>query len=327
VGILNQRDIPTFVSNTWHESLFPASQVIDTFTQLAVPKRLNMWIGDHGAPEGPGLAGLPTGVPFPGLRVPMREAYDWLDYYLRGVDNGVQTWPQVNNQVMFTYQTIAIPGGTNLITVPARREPDATWDDVNTDNERWYLTDGGDTGDGALAVGPDPGWARDFIAGDLTECTAMDAVLQTGQKEWFGNPRIYELAKFERSKLLVWLTEPLTGEGDVARRIRGTATVRVTVRTTADATTLVAYLFDVAPDATARIITHEPYTPSNLTPNLDRTVDWRLQVTAYDLPVDHRLALVINSRDQLYSFGSVEGSTTTISSTSGRESVVDIPLG
>jgi predicted acyl esterase len=113
----------------------------------------------------------------------------------------------------------------------------------------------------------------------------------------------------------------------VARRIRGAATVRVTVHSTADATTLVAYLFDVAADATAWIITHEPYTASDLTPNLDRTVDWRLQVAAYDLPVNHRLALVINSRDQLCSFASVEGSTTTISSPGGNESAVDIPLG
>ncbi|HEY3609647.1 MAG TPA: CocE/NonD family hydrolase C-terminal non-catalytic domain-containing protein [Pseudonocardiaceae bacterium] len=323
----NDRNIPTFVSNTWHEGLFPASQVINMFTRLTVPRRLNMWIGDHGAPEGPGLAGLVTGLPFPGLRVPMREAYDWLDHYLLGVDNDVPSWPQVNNQVMFTYRTITIPGGTNLITVPARREPSPTWADVTTGGERWYLTNGGGTGDGALAANPAPDWVRDFIAGDLTESTAMDAILETGQKEWFGNPKIYDLAKFERSKVLVWLTEPLAGEGGVARRIRGIATVRVTVRSTSDATTLVAYLFDVAADGTARIITHEPCTASDLTPNLDRTLDWRLQVAAYDLPANHRLALVINSRDKLYSFASVEGSTTTISSPSGNESAVDIPLG
>ncbi|MEU0145931.1 CocE/NonD family hydrolase [Streptomyces sp. NPDC006288] len=327
VDTTNDRGIPTFVSNTWHESLFPAGQVIDAFTRLTVPKRLNMWIGDHGAPEGPGLAGLPTGLPFPGLRVPMREAYDWLDHHLLGVDNDVPNWTEVNNQVMFTYQTGPVPGGTRLITVPAHREPRPAWDDVTTGSETWYLSATRGTGDGALAETPTTGWERDFSAGELTAATAMDVILQTGQQEWFGNPKTYDPAKFERSQLLVWSTGPLTGQGGVARRIRGTATVHLTVRSTADATTLVAYLFDIAPDGTARIITHEPYTASDPAPDLDSTISWQLQPAAYDLPDDHRIALVVNSRDELYSFTGEDGSTTTISSPSRNEARVELPLG
>ncbi|WP_328461589.1 alpha/beta fold hydrolase [Streptomyces sp. NBC_00448] len=327
VRLTNERGTPTFFSNTWHESLFPAGQVIETFTQLTVPKRLNMWIGDHGAPEGPGLAGLLTGLPFPGLRVPMREAYDWLDHYLLDADNDVPTWAEVDNQVMFTYRTIPIPGGTHLITVPAHREQRPVWDDVTTGSEIWYLTATRGNGDGALAETPTDGWARDFTAGELTSATAMGAILQTGQQEWFGNPKIYDPAKFERSQLLVWATEPLAGQDGVARRIRGTAAVRFTVRSTSDATTMVAYLFDAAPDGTARIITHEPYTVSDLTPNLDRSVSWQLQPAAYDLPDRHRLVLVVNSRDKLYSFAGEDGSTTTISSPKGEEASLELPLG
>lgn len=327
VGSTNDRGIATFVSNTWHESLFPAGQVIDTFNRLTVPKRLNMWIGDHGAPEGPGLAGLLTGLPFPGLRAPIREAYDWLDHHLLGVDNDVANWPEVNNQVMFTYRANPIPGGTHLITVPARREPRPGWDDVTTGSETWHLTATRGTGDGALTASPAAGWARDFTAGELTAATAMDVILKTGQQEWFGNPLTYDPEKFERSQLLVWSTDPLTGQDGVARRIRGTATVRLTVRSTAEATTLVAYLFDIAPDGTARIIAHEPYTASELTPNLDSAVSWLLQPAAYDLPDNHRLALVVNSRDKLYSFASADGSTTTISSPNGNEACVELPLG
>ncbi|MFG2672609.1 CocE/NonD family hydrolase [Streptomyces sp. NPDC048445] len=327
VDSTNDRGIPTFVSNTWHESLFPAGQVIDTFDRLTVPKRLNMWIGDHGAPEGPGLAGLLAGLPFPGLRVPMKEAYDWLDHHLLGVDNDVPNWTEVNNQVMFTYRTNPIPGGSHLITVPAEREPRSGWDDVTTGSEPWYLTATRGTGDGALTASPAAGWARDFTAGELTGATAMDVLLKTGQQEWFGNPLSYVPEKFDRSQLLVWSTDPLTGQDGVARRVRGTATVRLTVRSTAEATTLVAYLFDIAPDGTARIITHEPCTVSDLTPNLDTAVSWRLQPAAYDLPDNHRLALVVNSRDKLYSFASVDGSTTTISSPGDNESCVELPLG
>ncbi|MFE2287535.1 alpha/beta fold hydrolase [Streptomyces sp. NPDC059443] len=327
VDITNARGIPTFFSNTWHESLFPAGQTIDAFTQLTVPKRLNMWIGDHGAPEGPGLAGLVTGLPFPGLREPMQEAYAWLDHHLLGADNGVASWPQVNNQVMFTYRTAPLPGGSDRITAPARREAREAWDDVTTSSETWYLTAAGGSGDGALDAKPAVGWERAFSAGELTDATAMDALLQTGQKEWFGNAKTYDVAKFDRSKLLVWSTEPLTGRDGVARRVRGTATVRLTVRDTQDAT-LVAYLFDIAPDNTARIITHEPYTVSGLNSGEDRTIGWRLQPAAYDLPDGHRLALVVNGRDKLYSFAGQEGSTTTVASpTENAAAALELPLG
>ncbi|MFI6691410.1 CocE/NonD family hydrolase C-terminal non-catalytic domain-containing protein [Streptomyces sp. NPDC050433] len=328
VKLTNKRRIPTFVSNTWHESLFPAGQTIDMFTRLTVPKRLNMWTGDHGAPEGPGLSGLLTSLPFPGLREPMREAYEWLDHHLLGADNDVSGRPEVSNQVMFTYKTAPVPGGTRRITAPARRETHAAWGDVSTGSETWYLTAAAaGSGDGVLAEEAANGWSRGFATGGLTEATAMDAVLQTGQKEWSGNPKTYDLEKFDRSQLLVWATEPLSGRSGVARRIRGAATVRITVRSTDDAATLVAYLFDIAADGTARIITHEPYRAADLTPNTDRTLSWQLQPAVYDVAEGHRLALVVNSRDQLYSFAGTDGGTITVGSPGGQDAGVEIPLG
>ncbi|MCM2412593.1 CocE/NonD family hydrolase [Streptomyces sp. RKAG290] len=322
--ITNSRGIPTFLSNTWHESLFPAGQTIDSFAKLDVPKHLNMWIGDHGAPEGPGLSGLLGGVPFPGLRDPLQEVYAWLDHHLLGAANDVPGWAAVNNQVMFTYQTKTLPDGTHRITSPARREPRPSWEDVTTGAENWHLTGTGGNGDGSLTERPTAGWTRSFTAGSLTAATAADdKLMQTGQKEWFGNPKTYDLAKFERPQLLVWSTDPLDG----GRRIRGTATVRLTLRSTADAATLVAYLFDVAPDGTAQIITHEPYTATGLTAQSDVAVNWLLQPAAYDLPDGNRLALVVNSRDRLYAFTGTDGSTTTLSSSEGNEAVLEIPLG
>ncbi|MFJ3880204.1 alpha/beta fold hydrolase [Streptomyces sp. NPDC090077] len=325
----NARGIPTFISNTWHETLFPVNPVLDLFERLTVPKRLNLWIGDHGAPEGPGLAGLVLGVPFPGLAEPTREAYAWLDHHLLGIANEVPDWAAVKSQSMFSYQTVAIPGGTNLITVPARREAHPSWHEATTGSETWYLTGAGDTGDGALADKPAVGWSREFEAGALTSSVAGE-LLKAGQREWFGNPGTYKFTEFERDQLLVWSTDPLTGPGEVARRIRGAATVRLGVRSSVDAATVVAYLYDVAPNGTARIITHEPYTVTDLTPQVNTTVTWDLQAASYDLPVGHRLALVVNSRDPLYSYAGSDLpvlTTTTVGSVSGSEARLELPLG
>ncbi|MFE7659301.1 alpha/beta fold hydrolase [Streptomyces celluloflavus] len=325
----NARGVPTFISNTWHETLFPVNPVVDLFERLTVPKRLNLWIGDHGAPEGPGLAGLVLGVPFPGLAEPTREAYEWLDHHLLGADNDVPSWPAVNSQSMFTYRTVAIPGGTKLITVPAHRETYESSHEATTGSEVWYLTDANGTGDGTLTDKPTAGWSREFEAGALTSSVAGE-LLKTGQQEWFGNPKSYEPAKFERGQLLVWSTDPLTGPDEVARRIRGAATVQLTVRSSVDAATVIAYLYDVAADGTARIITHEPLTVTDLTPEADTTVSWNLQAASYDLPTGHRLALVVNSRDPLYSYAGSDLpalTTTTISSVSGNEARLELPLG
>jgi len=319
VDITNARGIPTFLSNTWHETLFPAGQVFTTFARLDGPKRLNMWIGDHGAPEAAGLIGLPATVPFPGILTPMTEAYAWLDHYLLGVDNDIDQ-VAVSNQVMFSYQTEPGPGGAQRITMPANRENRPALADVTAGTERWYL--GNDTPDGVLSHAQAAGWARGFTAGELTQATAADALLTTGQQEWSGNPRLYKVSQFERDRLLVWQSEPLDG-----RQLRGTPAVRLTVRSTANAATLVAYLFDVDPDGSSRIITHEPYTVPDLTAGEDVTIQWNLQAACYDISAGHQLALVVNSRDALYAFTGTPGSTTTISSPAVDPAYLDLPLG
>ncbi|MEU6294156.1 alpha/beta fold hydrolase [Streptomyces erythrochromogenes] len=311
----NARGIPTFFSNTWHETLFPVNTVVEHFERLTVPKHLNLWIGDHAAPEGPGLT-IPSGGP----NLPVEEAFAWLDHHALGADNGVGGWPAVNSQIMFTYKT-----ADDAITEPAVREPRDSWSDVTTSTETWYLTTtGAGRQDGGLGTAPESGWKSEFTAGELTEATAVDAVITTGQAEWKGKPKAYTTGTFDRRRLAVWSSGPL----QAGRRIRGIPELRLTVRSSATATTLVAYLFDVAPDDTARIITHEPLTVSELSPGEDRTVAWRLQAAGYDLAANHRLMLVVNGRDQLYSdAGNGARSTTTITSAEDTAARLVLPLG
>ncbi|MFI8966240.1 CocE/NonD family hydrolase [Streptomyces sp. NPDC053493] len=308
--LTNARGVPTFFSHTWHETLFPARQIVEHVDRLTVPKRLNLWIGDHAAPEGPGLT-----VPSGGTDTPVEEAFAWLDHHLLGADNGVSAWAPVSSQIMFTHT-----GGASGV-----REEAASWAEVTRRTERWYLTSGAeDRRDGGLATTvPDTGWKREFTAGELTDASAVDDILVTGQAEWRGEPKSYPTDKFDRSHLAVWTSGPLPEP----RRIRGVPELSLTVRSSAAATTLVAYVFDVAADRTARIVTHEPLTLPELTPGQDRAVTWRLQAAGYDLAADHRLMLVVTSRDKLYSTASVAGSTTTITSPDSGPAHLDLPLG
>ncbi|WP_329460764.1 alpha/beta fold hydrolase [Streptomyces sp. NBC_01497] len=320
----NDRNVPTYFSNTWHETLFPVNQVLEHFDKLAVPKHLNLWIGDHAAPEGAGLT-----IPFSGPNLPVDEAFAWLDHHVLGADNGVPDWSPVTSHIMFSYQTRTDPKtGKNVITKPGIREPRSSWADVTTSTERWYLTGSAPkSSDGVLGADPATGWNRKFAPGQLTDATAVDAVITIGQAEWNGSPKTYSPDKFDRQYLGVWTSTPLTA----ARRIRGVPQLSLTVRSTADAATLVAYLFDVSPDNTARIITHEPLTLTDLTRGQDKSATWDLQAAGYDVPQEHRLMLVVGTRDQLYSDADTDGdtdnSTTTISSPAKSAAHLTLPLG
>ncbi|KQX46349.1 hypothetical protein ASE09_16030 [Streptomyces sp. Root66D1] len=339
LDLTNDKGTPTFFSHTWHESLFPVNQVLETFNGLEVPKRLNMWIGDHAAPEGPALIGPPA---VPGESdLPMAEAYAWLDHHLKGEPNGVPDWPEVCNQVMFTYTTEPVPeagNGENRIVTPARRETRPDWSEVTTATEVLGLTgDGAGGADGRLLsagggvpVGEGTGWRRAFLAGVDTEATAMDALLKTGQAEWAGNPKIYDTRKIDRRHALAWTTEPLLpsgGEETAGRRVRGIPRLRLTVRSTASSASLYAHLLDVAEDDTARIICHEPLNVHGLTPERDTTVTWRLQAAAYDIPSGHRLMLVVDSKDPLYGDASVTWTQTVVGSPESEPSYLELPLG
>ncbi|MEV8623822.1 alpha/beta fold hydrolase [Streptomyces sp. NPDC051079] len=339
----NDHGTPTFFSHTWHESLFPANQVVETFEGLTVPKRLNMWIGDHAVPEGRGLIAPPAR---PGdVNLPIQEAYAWLDHHLKGERNGVEDWPAVSNQVMFTYRTVPLrdpetgrPTAEREIVDPALREGRASWSEVTTGTERLVLTGGGAGGaDGGLVAAEgagvgETGWERSFIAGVDTAATAMDRIMETGRKEWAGNPKTYDTRKIDRTHALVWTSEPLTAGGAgraggaggaAARRIRGIPVLRLTVRSSTHSVSLFAHLFDVAEDETARIITHEPLNVDDLGPGEAREVEWRLQAAAYDLAEGHRLMLVIDSKDPLYGDVSVVWTQTVVVAPARLE----LPLG
>ncbi|MBH0777314.1 CocE/NonD family hydrolase C-terminal non-catalytic domain-containing protein [Nocardia bovistercoris] len=317
------RDIPTFFSNTWHESLFAVNQVIPTFEKLRGDKRLNMWIGDHAAPEGPGL--IAPSLPGAGPNIPLRDAYAWLDHHMRGADNGVADWPEISNQIMFTYITEPDPAtGENRIVTPARREERETWADVCVEYEPLILTDEREDGIGALTAEETSAWRRSFTVGKEPPIVAMDKLMTTGQREWAGNPKIYATAEIDRNEALIWATEPLVAADATARRIRGIPRLRFTIASTEPSTTVVAYLLDVDTSGAGRMITHEPLTLPTPRPT---SVEWDLQAAAYDVPAGHRLMLVIDGMDPLYSTDNPVDAVITVSSPDGASAVLELPLG
>lgn len=329
VDAINARRVPILIGGHWHETLCPVNQTLDMFHRLTGPKRLLLSIGDHSGAELPGLAGLPNRV--------VDEGYRWLAHHLLGEENGVDTLPQVANEVMFTYTTVPLPVPitvpnlpplSRLIVRPADVEERKAWADVTGSTERLHLKPASRPDllhpkDGELSQGVAPTWERPFTAGADAGFTAAENPVTTGTAEVYGAPVTYRTRWFDRQNAAVWKTPVLPA----AKNVRGTPRLHLTFTPSASSATLVAYLFDVNPVlGTARIITHEPKTFLDVTPNEPITTDIDLQAAAYDIPAGHRLMLVVSSRDQLYADASIDRTEIDVRSTAADPTYLDLPL-
>lgn len=291
---LNRRQVPVFYSHAWHETLFPSNQTLKVFNELTGPKRLAVSIGDHSGPEASGMLGLPNRI--------WTDAHRWFDRHLKGIDNGIDAEGQVLNEVMWN-KTL---------------EPRPTWHSVTEEVRRLHLAGGGE-----LTEEPEAGWTAGVLCGMDTPATVADSVVTSGYPEMAGRPKVYPTADIDRSVAAVWASAP----GRETTRLRGTPRLRVTYRAANPGSTFVAYLLDVAPDNTAHIVTHAPYTDLDSPPDSLISADIDLQATAYDVPRDHRLMLVIDARDPFYGDANLPRATLAFTSPEATPSYLDLPLG
>uniref|UniRef100_A0AAU2JS32 Alpha/beta hydrolase n=1 Tax=Streptomyces sp. NBC_00049 TaxID=2903617 RepID=A0AAU2JS32_9ACTN len=291
---LNRRQVPVFFSHAWHETLFPANQTLKMFNELTGPKRIALSIGDHSGPEMTGMLGLPNRI--------WTEAHRWFDHHLMGIETGIEAEGQVIGEVMWS-KTL---------------EPRPTWPSLTERVHRLHLAD-----DGELAEAPEAGWTSTVLCGVDTPATVADKVVESGYAEIAGRPKVYPADDIDRSAAALWVAPPAAE----TVRLRGTPRLRVTYRAPNPGSTFVAYLLDVAPEGTAHLVTHAPYTDLDSPPDSLISADIDLQATAYDVPRGNRLMLVIDARDPFYGDANLPRATLAFTSPEATPSYLDLPLG
>ncbi|MFF1559928.1 alpha/beta fold hydrolase [Streptomyces sp. NPDC058279] len=291
---LNRRRVPVLLAQAWHETLFPGNQTLKMFNELTGPKRIDLSIGDHSGPEMSGVLGLPNRI--------WTDAHRWLDHHLKGVDNGIDAEGQVVAEVMWTKALEAAP----------------TWHDLTRRFRRVHLAGGGE-----LAEKPEAGWTATVVCGIDTPTTVADEIVRSGYAEIAGLPKAYPTGDIDRSVAAVWATAP----EEAGLRLRGTPRLRVTYRAANPGSGFVAYLLDTAPDGTAHIITHAPYSDLGSAPDSLISADIDLQATAYDVPPGHRVLLVVDALDPFYADPNLPRATLSFTSPEATPSYLDLPLG
>ncbi|MFB7464005.1 CocE/NonD family hydrolase [Streptomyces sp. NPDC056224] len=291
---LNRRGVPVLYAHAWHETLFPPNQTLKTFNELTGPKRLVLSVGDHSGPESSGMFGMPNRI--------WTDAHRWFDHHLKGIDNGVADEGEVLSEVMWS-RTL---------------EPRPTWPSLTEHVHRLHLAGGGE-----LAEQPEAGWTATVVCGMDTPATVADAVVTAGYAEMAGRPKVYPTDDIERSVAAVWASAP----APETTRLRGTPRLRVTYRAANPGSTFVAYLLDTAPDGSAHIVTHAPFSDLDSAPDSLISADIELQATAYDVPRGNRLMLVIDARDPFYGDANLPRATLAFTSPETTPSYLDLPLG
>ncbi|MFE1863011.1 alpha/beta fold hydrolase [Streptomyces anandii] len=213
----------------------------------------------------------------------------WFDHYLRGQDNGVDREQPVQLKSRSTDGYEGYPD----------------WKSVGADRRKFDLT-----APATIHANVDSG----ADGGIVFLSSILDQVTRIPPMAW--------VPLLPRRWAAVWQSERYA----TAQRVRGTAVLHTTLTPTKESGTFIAYLYDVGPLGVGKLVTHAPLTWHDRTPGESFGVDLPLYSTAYDVPAGHRLALVVDTVDPLYTEHNPSGAQLTFSSPADDPSYLSVPL-
>jgi len=286
VDRINARNAPVFLSKNFQDDLFTPNSTMAMYQRLSGPKKLLINQGIHAQAEAPGaLLDIDNFV--------YDQAHRWFDRWLKGVANGVDTEPRVTMELKFSH----------------RREHFDTWPSSAVADRVLHVSPRGDIRwdmgcfcwrglHGSLQSAPNTQSATDWIdnALDTTATSGVLPILSTAG-ESLGLP------------VVTWLPSVLRGQGvryegaalAAPLKLRGIPKMNLRLKPSQAQAQAVAYLYDVDALGNGTLITRGARTLHFATPG--QVVDFPIEfvATAYDVPAGHRIAVVIDTRDSLYS--------------------------
>ncbi|MGP3951804.1 CocE/NonD family hydrolase [Streptomyces sp. 7N604] len=218
------------------------------------------------------------------------NARRWLDHHLKGTANGVGDEPPVQ---LKSRSNGGYEGYESWAAVPSRTRR------IPLDGTKRIFANVDSGANGGVVI----------------LSSALDQFLKL--------PPVAAVPLLPRAFAAVWQSERYDSE----QRVRGTVKLHTNITSTHASGTAVAYLYDVGPLGFGKLVTTAPITFHGRTPGRPFPVDLELFSTAYDVPAGHRLALVVDTVDPLYSEHNPDWSRLTFSSPADDPSYVSVPLG
>jgi predicted acyl esterase len=271
VDAINAGGKPVYLSNNLSDTLFNPNQIIDFYERLTVPRRLDLNQGTHATAEVPGIIGLSNYV--------WDNAYDWLDYWLRDLDNGILERAPVTIEKKFSHERVEL----------------SDWPE-SAETTRLYLTPRLFF-DGSLSREPNrTSRSNRMVAGVDTLATTGIPVLSDALESHLDLPVLASLPLIGSLHGMTFWSNAFSD----GLEILGRPQLGLRVISAADTVHVVVYLYDVDMWGTGTLITHGTASLHDIAPGQLQTLDVDLNATAYDVPEDHRLAIVVDTMDAQY---------------------------
>jgi putative CocE/NonD family hydrolase len=212
---LNAHHPAIMLASAYSDSILPPLSLVNFFEKLTGPKRLQLAPGDHGTPETPGLQGQrnPT----------IDAARKWLDHYLKGTANGIDTQPPVHLEDSVTHEVHTFDRWPSAGTALSLARPNAS---------------------GNAKAGSAETWQADLGAGADTSADS-------------GTPQI-ALSDVDSTNAMTWTGAPVDRDTVLA----GLPTLALNVSSSVGTASLFAYLYDVDSGGKGSLMSVTPYTVS-----------------------------------------------------------------
>lgn len=271
VAALNASGKPVYISNNSQDNLFQPNQILPYFEQLTVPKKLDLNNGIHATAEIGGVLGLNNYV--------WTNAYDWFDYWLKGVQNGIMLKPKVSIQKRFSDSRVTY----------------SAWPNPNKVERTYHLRPMGLLSPGKITPTANTTNGTDTILSGGTSASTGVPLLSEILDGAVSVPVTTNVNLIDRTNAMVYISDKLTS----TLKLRGRTFYKGKINSSDNAPHVVVYLYEVDVWGTGKLISHGTATLFGVKgKDTDLNVD--LQAVAHDFPVGSRLALAIDNIDPMY---------------------------
>lgn len=271
VAELNASGKPVYISNNSQDNLFQPNQILPYFEQLTVPKKLDLNNGIHATAEIGGILGINNYV--------WTNAYDWFDYWLKGIQNGIMTKPKVTIQKRFSSDRVSY----------------SSWPNPSKVERTYHLRPMGLFSPGKITTTANTSNGNDTILSGGTSASTGVPLLSEILDGAVSVPVKTNVNLIDRTNAMVYLSDSLSSP----LKLRGRTFYKGRINSSDYAPHVVVYLYEVDFWGTGKLISHGTATLFNVKgKDVDLNVD--LQAVAHDFPAGSRIGLAIDNIDPMY---------------------------
>lgn len=271
VAALNAAGKPVYISNNSQDNLFQPNQILPYFEQLTVPKKLDLNNGIHATAEIGGVLGIENYV--------WTNTYDWFDYWLKGIQNGIMSKPKVSIQKRFSDTRVTYSAWPNPYKV----------------ERTFHLRPMGLLSPGKITTAANTTNGTDTILSGGTNATTGVPLLSEILDGAVSVPVTTNVNLIDRTNAMVYLSDKLTSP----LKVRGRTFYKGKINSSDSSPHVVVYLYEVDVWGTGKLISHGTATLFGVKgKDTDLNVD--LQAVAHDFPVGSRIGLAIDNLDPMY---------------------------